>query len=147
MRANPLLLAMGALALAALLANAQPAQDISRKPQKVLITGLLDGVGLDKLVPPGNFITTQADFETLWKSWLGKDPLPLVDFKKDLVVVAVTRFGPIKDIVLIDRTGAGAMTIQMALERKAETTGFYTLLAVYPRAGIKSIKGKPIDPK
>ena len=147
MRANPLLLAISALVLAALTATAQPAQDTARKPQKVLAVGLVEGDGLDKLVPPGNFVTAQADFDALWKAWMQKGPPPTVDFKNDLVVVAVTRFGPIKDMVLLDRSGEGAMTIQMALERKAETPSFYTLLAVFPRAGIKSIKGRPIDAK
>lgn len=135
------------LSLATFGASALPAQDTAKKPHKVLITGLVDGEGLDKLVPPGNFITRQEDLDALWKNWLQKGAAPKVDFKKDLVVVAVTRFGPIKDMVLLDRSGAGDMTIQMALERKMETTGFFTLIAVYPRGGIKSIKGRPIPPQ
>lgn len=147
MRRNLLLVAACLFTLATSRASAQLAQDTAKMPQKVLITGLVDGEGLDKLVPPGNFITRQADLDALWKSWLQKGAAPQIDFKKDLVVVAVTRFGPIKNMVLLDRSGAGEMTIQMALERKMETTGFYTMLAVYPRAGIKSIKGRPINPK
>jgi hypothetical protein len=147
MRRHPFMIAMGIVSLAALAAAAQPAQEAGKSPQKVLITGFIDGEGLDKLVPKGNFITNQADFKSLWKQWLLMDDAPEVDFKKDFVVVAVTRFGPIKNMVLLDRSGDGDMGIQMALEKNEGSKGFYTMLAVYPRSGIKSIKGVPIAPK
>ena len=147
MRPNQIILAVGAFALATLAASAQPAQEGTKEPSKILIATLVEGEGLDKLVPKGNFLTKQADFDALWKAWLLKDPAPTVDFKTSLVVVAVIRFGPIKNVVLLDRSSKGDMTIQMALEGKAETKSFYTMLADFPRAGIKSIKGTPIDPK
>ena len=117
------------------------------QPVKVLSTGMLDGEGLDRLIPAGNFFTNQADFEKLWQDWLLERPAPQVDFQKNLVVIATSTEGPIEEASLVSGKKAGQMHVQVKLERKSKTSGFYTLIAVFPRARIESINGQAVPRK
>ncbi len=60
---------VAALAVVMLLPAARPGEKVV-KPTKNLITGLVDGEGLDQLIPPAHFITKKEGFEKLWKAWL-----------------------------------------------------------------------------
>jgi hypothetical protein len=73
--------------------------------------------------------------------------VPEVDFKTSLVVVATSRKGPIKAAVLVDDKKTGDMKIKVELERQSDGTGLQVLIAVFPRAGIKTIEGKVIADK
>jgi len=124
-----------------------PAQARTIKPSRNLITGTIDGEAEEKLSPPNGFITRKEDFERLWKAWLLADKVPEVDFKTHLVVVATSREGPIKGAALIDEGEAGVMRIRVELERKSEGKALRVLIAVFPRAGIKTIEGRAITDK
>jgi hypothetical protein len=123
------------------------AQGQTIKPSKNLISGIVDGEEVEKLRPPNGFITKKEDFDKLWKAWLLDENVPKVDFTSDLVVVATSREGPIKEVVLIDEKQAGDMKIKVELERKGKGTALQVLIAVFPRAGIKTINGKAIADK
>jgi len=98
-------------------------------------------------MPPNGFITKKGDFDKLWKAWLLEEKVPRVDFKTSLIVVATSRKGPIKAAVLVDEKKTGDMKIKVELERQAEGKGLQVLIAVFPRAGIKTIEGKAIADK
>jgi hypothetical protein len=147
MRAQHLFAATVVPLLIALAPGVALAQGQTIKPSKNLISGLVDGEELEKLRPPHGFITTKADFEKLWKAWLLDENVPEVDFKSDLVVVATSREGPIKEALLIDAKETGDMKLKVELERKAKGKGLQVLIAVFPRAGIKTIDGKAIADK
>src|SRR5262245_35971631 len=98
-----------------------------------------------KLSPPNGFITKKEDFDKLWKAWLLDDKVPVVDFKSYLVVVATSREGPIKKAVLIDEKNTGDMKIKVEVERKTGGKALQVLIAVFPRAGIKTIEGRAIS--
>jgi len=123
------------------------AQGQTVKPSRTLITGLVDGEDVEKLTPPNGFITKKGDFDKLWKTWLLDEKVPGVDFKTSLVVVATSRKGPIKSAVLVDEKKTGDMKIKVELERQTEGKGLQVLIAVFPRAGIKTIEGKAIADK
>ena len=123
------------------------AQGQTIKPSKTLITGLVDGEEVEKLTPPNGFITKKGDFDKLWKAWLLDEAVPAVDFKASLVVVATSRKGPIKGALLVDENKTGDMKIKVELERQTEGTALQVLIAVFPRAGIKTINGKAIADK
>jgi hypothetical protein len=116
-------------------------------PSRILITGLVSGEEVEKLTPPNGVITKKDDLDKLWKAWLLEDKAPEVDFETNLVVVATSRKGPIKAAVLSDEKQTGDMKIKVKLERKTEGTELQVLIAVFPRAGIKTIEGKVIADK
>jgi hypothetical protein len=147
MRAQHLFAAAVVTLLMALAPGVALAQGQTIKPSRDLISGVVDGEEVEKLRPPNGFITKKGDFDKLWKAWLLDEKVPQVDFKSDLVVVATSREGPIKGVVLIDEKKTGDMKIKVQLERKAEGTGLQALIAVFPRAGIKTIGGKAIAGK
>ena len=118
------------------------------KPAKQLISGYIDGdATLMEMSPPGGFITDKDELARLWKRWLLDEKAPAVDFGKYLVVVAVSKDGPIKSVTLRDEKKNGEMTIHITLDRKAKADGFHCMFAVFPRAGIKSIEGKEVKGK
>jgi hypothetical protein len=133
--------------LAALAPAGALAQEQTIKPSKNLITGLVDGAEEEKLRPPSGFIANQQDFDKLWQAWLLEDKAPQVDFKTSLIVVAASREGPIKKAVLIAEKNTGDMRIKVQIERKTDSRGLHVLIAVFPRAGIKTIEGKAIADK
>jgi len=118
------------------------------KPSKQLISGYIDGdATLMEMSPPGGFITDKDELTRLWIRWLLDEKPPAVDFDKNLVVVAVSKDGPIKSVTLRDEKKNGEMTIHITLDRKAKADGFHCMFAVFPRAGIKSIEGKDVKGK
>jgi hypothetical protein len=118
------------------------------KPAKQLISGYIDGdATLTEMSPPGGFITDKDELARLWKRWLLDEKAPAVDFGKYLVVVAVSKDGPIKSVTQRDEKKNGEMTIHITLDRKAKADGFHCMFAVFPRAGIKSIEGKEVKGK
>jgi hypothetical protein len=118
------------------------------KPSKQLISGYIDGdATLMEMSPPGGFITDKDELTRLWIRWLLDEKPPAVDFDKNLVVVAVSKDGPIKSVTLRDEKKNGEMTIHITLDRKAKADGFHCIFAVFPRAGIKSIEGKEVKGK
>ena len=147
MRAQYLCTATVVILLTALAPGGAFAQGQTIKPSRILITGLVSGEEVEKLTPPNGFITKKDDFDKLWKAWLLEDKVPGVDFKTSLVVVATSRKGPIKAAFLVDEKKTGDMKIKVELERQTEGTDLQVLIAVFPRAGIKTIEGKAIADK
>jgi hypothetical protein len=147
MRAQYLCTATVVILLTALAPGGAFGQGQTIKPSRILITGLVSGEEVEKLTPPNGFITKKGDFDKLWKAWLLEDKVPGVDFKTSLVVVATSRKGPIKAAVLADEKRTGDMKIKVELERQTEGTDLQVLIAVFPRAGIKTIEGKAIADK
>ena len=147
MRAQYFFTATVVTLLTALAPGSALAQGQTIKPSGILITGLVDGEEVEKLMPPNGFITKKGDFDKLWKAWLLEEKVPDVDFKTSLVVVATSRKGPIKAAALVDEKKTGDMKIKVELERQTEGTALQVLIAVFPRAGIKTIEGKAIADK
>jgi hypothetical protein len=144
MRAQRLFAPAVVVLLAALAPGRAPAQGHTIKPSRALITGLVSGEDVEKLTPPNGFITRKGDFDRLWRAWLLEEKVPQVDFKTSLVVVATSRKGPIKSAALVDAKKTGDMKIKVELERQSEGTGLQVLIAVFPRAGIKTIEGRAV---
>ena len=144
MRAQYLFTATVVILLTALAPGGTFAQGQTIKPSRNLITGLVAGEEVEKLTPPNGFITKKGDFDKLWKAWLLGEKVPRVDFKTSQVVVAPSRKGPIKTAVLVDEKKTGDMKIKVELERQTKGTGLQVLIAVFPRAGIKTIEGTAI---
>src|SRR5262245_23870212 len=148
MRPRYLLTAATVLALwTALAPGGALAQGQTIKSSRTLITGLVDGEEVEKPTPPNGFITKKGEFGKLWKAWLLEEKVADVDFKTSLVVVATSRKGPIKAAALVDENKTGDMKIKVELERQTKSTGLQVRIAVFPRAGIKTIEGKAIADK
>ena len=147
MRSRALLRAAAAV-LAAVLAPA-PARTGEKTvlPSRNLITGLVDGAEAERLRPASGVLTSQEEFDKLWEGWLFEAKAPKVDFKTGVVVVAASREGPIKSAALVDEKKTGDMKVRVELERKTKGTGLHVLIAVFPRAGIKTIDGHALADK
>ena len=138
------------------------------KPTKVRPTEQWSGEIADddrkKAAPSSGAVTSKADFEKLWAAWRGKMKVPTVDFNTHFV--AVVFLAPGKGAKILEGT-KGVVVVALEVDGKgnakpvfgpdvgvgaagdpppkwAMTKGFYYGLAVFPRAGIKTLNGKEL---
>lgn len=105
-------------------------------------TGQIADLKKEKDWPNATAITKKEDFAKLWKSWMGEKEVPEVDFEKQLVLVSTQKIGQTHDLLLVE-TSKGVYVSTGSIEAK-RIKGFTFALAVFNRAGIKSINGKPL---
>lgn len=106
-------------------------------------TGLLDDKKLTEVAPAKGYVTSQAQWKKVWETWRPKEKLPAVDFKKQLVLVNLSGMYPVDyELKLTDE---GDLKIWLS-PRVPPKKGYGYGIAVIERKGIKSIKGKPIEP-
>lgn len=96
---------------------------------------------LMKDVPEHGFLANEKEFQALWKSWRGDEQLPAVDFKKELVLVAVAGGPNIVGIVAFVDDGQVKV---FAESTRKDGPGFGYQFATVSRAGIKTINGKAV---
>jgi len=87
-------------------------------------------------------IAHQTMLEKLWKVWAIPDPLPKVDFNKEIVLV-ITGSGSMlqfESIILNDR---GDLKVN-AMESLDMVPGFRYIIATVSREGVKTVNGKEV---
>jgi hypothetical protein len=119
---------------------------------------------LESARPVTGIVTTQADFEKLWKAWRGEEKVPIVDFKTSFVAIRTwlrdkkSKFvagtkGVSIFLMNLDSDGEAKLRFGPAVgvsapndppEKWEATKGFYYGLAVFPRAGVKKVDGKEL---
>lgn len=98
---------------------------------------------LIKEVPECGYIASPARWETLWKAWRGGEPLPAVDFKKQLILVG-TQAGAGNSIggsFTVDDGGdlqGGFVATRMG------GPGFVYAMLLISRDGVKTYQGQAI---
>lgn len=97
---------------------------------------------LQNLTPEHGFIADADALETIWKEWNPAEKLPEVDFKKDLLIV-VTAMGPNNLFAKMTLDEKGDLKVVPTSTKKAGP-GFSFALLKIPRAGVKSVNGKPV---
>jgi hypothetical protein len=131
---------LGCLVAAALCVCAARAED---KQVTVVRSwrGILDEKKLTEVAPAKGYLTSQAEWEKVWKAWRKDERLPEVDFKKHLVLVDLGGRYPVGHEVRV--TDEGDLKVQL-LAGVPGKPGYGYGIAVIERKGIKTIKGKAI---
>jgi len=96
-----------------------------------------------KLVPEGGLITSQKDWAKLWKEWYGEEEVPVVDFDKEVILVAagggpntIKHAGP-------SLSDAGDLTFGCSITERGGD-GFVGVILKVSRAGVKTVGGKEL---
>lgn len=96
--------------------------------------------------PTSGYVSRQQEWEKLWNAFRGTEEIPKIDFEKQLILVAVNGDpNPIRICTKLDDQGDlklsyGSTLIGFTHPR----TGAYQF-ALINRAGIKTVRGKPIE--
>ena len=105
-------------------------------------TGVLRDAALEAALPEGNLIADEESWAKLWKAWRPDEELPEVDFAES-IVYAGTVPGPNRTIFAASRNADGELTITLG-GTKIGGPGFGYVLAVLPRTGLKTYRGRPL---
>jgi hypothetical protein len=125
-----------------------------REPARKLAQGhLAAAVPEDGKPPVGGVITSQEEFNKLWKAWALNPAVQAVDFGKEVVVVVTSRQFIGQVHLVVDQEGDA----QVAAERGGrmvplggkdkEVPGFQFAVVAFKRDGIKTIDGKLLAPQ
>ncbi len=103
---------------------------------------------LRKEAPEDGYVVSQEKWEKLWKAFRGNEEVPKVDFKSELVLVAVGK-DPNRISIRAENDGKGDLSVQAisTLMGFMNPTTCRYQFAVIRRTGIKTIDGKPIREK
>jgi hypothetical protein len=138
---------MRTLAILAAACFALPAlaADKDLEPAKEIKGSLFDNKDLPKLkeAPASGVVTDEKEFAKLWGSWRAGDPLPKVDFKKQLVYVVAKEGGFTKIIGGFKLTDQGDLQPFFAFS-EAAGPGFIFKMFVLDREGVKTVNGKAL---
>lgn len=105
--------------------------------------GVVTDERLKGLAEGRDAIVDGDEFAELWKGWRGDEPIPQIDFKEELVLVAVAD-GPNR-VAMTPRMGEGGDLKTDAVATLIGGPGFGYQLMRVSRGGIKTINGKSID--
>jgi len=99
-------------------------------------------ISLDKSAPTMAYLADAAAIKALWQDWEIKGSPPKINFQKELLLVAAVRSGLVicHPPLLDDR---GDLKTQIVATPDAPAFRSYVLYLI-PRAGIRSIDGKPL---
>jgi serine/threonine-protein kinase len=107
--------------------------------------GMLDA-SLEKMKPETEIILEPGEFEKLWKAWRKGEKVPDIDFTRYFVVVVTNKESTITiGIITVINDGAADRITVSGNETESGRFGYE--LAVVPRAGIKTFRGKPLPSK
>ena len=130
----------------------KPKDDQAVKPALKSITPIQEWRGgfpnqadepLMQEAPQCGYIASQAVWAKLWKAWRREEPLPKVDFTKELIMVGVTRgANQISGGFRVDEHGELRGGFGSTARGGA---GFAYLILLIDRTGIKTYQGKSID--
>jgi hypothetical protein len=99
--------------------------------------------------PPASYITSQVEWEKLWRAWRGSEELPTVDFEKDFVFVGTVPGADSQFELCFAETPKGVL-IGGPMPTSVETwhprsPGFAYQMVVRPRKGFKTFYGMPLE--
>jgi hypothetical protein len=93
--------------------------------------------------PVGGVIATAEAWERLWRAWRPGEPVPDVDFGREMVLVAA---GPGPNHVIVRElrlTDAGDLRFEWAITEMAGP-GFVAKMLLVDRRGVKTVNGRPL---
>lgn len=101
---------------------------------------------LRSLIPDRAYISNQADWAKLWQAYRGGEPLPQIDFDREIAIVYAIN-DPNSMSLNLSLTPTGDLQISIAstlVGYNGHTTCSYEFARI-KRDGIKTIKGKPLS--
>jgi len=104
-------------------------------------SGSVENAELQKLAPEGSVLVKAEDFEKLVKAWKVADKAPPVDFDKELVLVATSVGSRLSLKAMLDEKGD---LTALGLGTRDFGPGFRYVIITVPRAGVKTVNGKPL---
>jgi hypothetical protein len=107
-------------------------------------TGTVKDEAARRAAPSAGYITSAAEFQQLWKAWMGKEPVPEIDFQLGLVVVGTSGSG--YNVVLLPYLNKGDLKV-WAWSELTGTAGFGYQILTLDRRDIRTINGKRIASK
>jgi len=105
--------------------------------------GILEDKRLTELAPAKGYVTSEAVLKKLWEAWRPDEKLPKVDFTKQIVLVNLGGMYPVDHELHL--TDQGDLKVQLSA-RVPGKRGYGYGIAVIERTGVKTIKGKAIEP-
>jgi hypothetical protein len=102
--------------------------------------GSVDDENLMRMSPKSGVITDEKEFQTLWNAWKLGDKVPAIDFKKDLVVLGVTRGSRLN---VNPQVQDGNLRV-MAISTRDLRDGFRYEIHQISREGIKKVEGNDL---
>jgi uncharacterized lipoprotein YbaY len=130
------------LGLFVLALMASPAMQAEKKTVKTIKewSGTVDDTALMKEAPGS--ITSIKELEKLWEAWKINDPMPTVDFAKELVVVSTTQGSRLRLALVLD-DGSGNLTVGGVGTRDLRP-GFRYVIGTVSLEGVKTVNGKEL---
>lgn len=112
-------------------------------PRKATMTwkGSFNDMELQKENPANGVITNSKDFEKLVKAWKVADKVPVVDFDKEIVLVATTIGSVLSPNAGLDEKG-DLQVVWMASADKRP--GFRYVIISLSKDGVKTVNSKPL---
>jgi hypothetical protein len=104
-------------------------------------SGSVADEGLKKEVPENDCITNANKFAKLWKAWKIGEKMPKVDFKKEMVILAVTSGSSLDLSVRLSAKGDRQI---LGMATSDIRPGFRYVVGVVSRDGVKTIEGKQL---
>jgi hypothetical protein len=130
--------ALAALALVVLFTPTAWAQKKAVTPMKEW-NGSVENEALMKDAPAA--LTSAKGLEKLWKDWKIADPMPQVDFAKEIVVITTTRGSKLRLAANLDEQGN---LMVGGLATRDLRPGFRYVIAIVSREGVKTVNGKEL---
>lgn len=99
---------------------------------------------LQTVAPTDGFLADAQSLAKVWKAWRPDEEVPVLDFKKELILVGVVP-GPNTALMRPSLEDQGDLRFIVAGTNK-DGPGFGYLLLKVGREGIKTVNGKPLRP-
>jgi hypothetical protein len=121
---------------------ASPAMQAEKKTVKTIKewSGSLEDTALMKEAAAS--ITSVKELEKLWETWKISDPMPTVDFAKEIVVVSTTQGSRLRLALVLD-DGSGNLMVGGVGTRDLRP-GFRYVIGTVSREGVKTVNGKEL---
>jgi hypothetical protein len=134
--------ALAALTLAAVLSTPGPALAEKRQvePTRTWKGAVVDESRLPKEFP--RVIDRGAKLQELWERWQIKEPMPQVNFARELVVAVTTSGSVLRLALTLDDRGNLEVGGMSSMDLRP---GFRYIIATVSRAGVKTVNGKKLE--
>jgi len=133
--------ALAALALVAVLSTPGPALAEKRQvePTRTWKGSVVDENRMPKELPL--VIFSGAKLQELWERWQIKEPLPQVNFARELLVAVATPGSVLRLALTLDDRGNLEVGGMSSMDLRP---GFRYVIATVSRAGVKTVNGKKL---
>jgi hypothetical protein len=133
--------ALAALTLAAVLSAPGPALAEKRQvePTRTWKGSVVDENRIPKELPL--VIESGAKLQELWERWQIKEPMPQVNFARELVVAVATPGSVLRLALTLDDRGNMEVGGMSSMDLRP---GFRYVIAILSRAGVKTVNGKKL---